>query len=1265
MDERLHNGGAMAFGNDGKLYVTTGDAGKRKNAGTFDDVHGSIIRLNEDGTVPDDNPYTKASGYSNSYRCADTEGRVPKDAPDDSYCAEVWANGLRNPFRIDMDPNEKDKVKFSFGVVGAQHIESIYYGGTDYKGTNYGWPKYEGVCYPGDMENCQPNEDPSITMPFHWYEHISYEDGGCIGGQAHVPEGIWPTEFKYLFIDFILLKIYSLEENRPDRACAECSPPLPPTRNETFYRSTQNEGDNINEARLVEMWFGPYKDTQALYLTKFGNYDTIIRIRYNGILNKPPIPAFDFNYAGGVTVQFDASRTSDPEGDELKYEWDFGDDSAVVVDQMIISHQYAQPGEYAVTLKVTDTSGQEQQVSDTIKIGTAPILKILLPYENSTFAVGQSLRLKGEATDFLGNPIPDERLTWEVRQHHADHFHPFLDPTKGNNFDLFAAPKPEDYLAATNSFLKVVLTARDEYGLSETVSVDVQPHIIMLNVTTQPPGLDVVIDGYGIETPQTIASWKGFKLPVTVADQPPYVFKEWSDGRIARNRKFDIYQQPNDHMPQVRAIFCSDLATKCENNEDCCSGYCSASTNGMCAPITVRSSNTVSPTASPTSLEPPSYVMVPDPPASDLEINVVTPPSVSLNGKPPLDNPKKPILDEESSLFDNTSISASLSDNNNDGDNVESEGDKDPITAWILYLSIAVAVLVIAWFVARCMMYTKDKKNAESEQQKSYFDDEPETDHIRGDDKDASSKTGSDEYYYDGRNIKATGTGSTEESEDQHNPIGQGSPVFQNDDSNSSDISLSFLVPESISSEPQQIDDIENQACDATGSPVSASVADSYLMPPISPASSLKNPGTRLFDDLQEEHNTEVEGLLEYRFDAASTSQSSLILPPPSPALGQKSFDAVSPALGQKSFDAVSPALCQKSFNAVQEEHNIEVGGILEYRFDAASTSQSSLILPPQSPALGQKSFNEELKNRSVSLSMPSPEKSVILPTPDTNILLADNTQPSASEESFEDRNLEEPSEVIESLVLNYFCEKARTQDETNDDTSTSSSPPLSDTGDVSQEGVLDTAYLEDEIDEDDSLLDLLLSTDIEEDFLKSLNLHHTDDSELMQQDDDAAEVSHEVLEADINSVDPTKLTEDTSILSQLCVASFSEETEGPAKKAQQFSIKTVFHENSDIDGAVDLSPLKSPTLKPKRPRETENNANVNFMSPEVNNYPQKQEEKETPDTLSMSYDALDFSSVDNSMSVDTTTEPQTPPKYQPSKSIGVNLQSSFAASAN
>lgn len=169
MNKRMHNGGALAFGNDGKLYITTGDGGDRSNAGTLDNLHASILRLNDDGTIPDDNPFTAASGYPNSYRCADSEGRVPSNSPSDAVCGEIWSYGLRNPFRISMDPNTKDKVRFSISDVGAEHIEALYYGGSDYKGANYGWPKYEGgVCHFGDMESCEALADANTVNPIHW-----------------------------------------------------------------------------------------------------------------------------------------------------------------------------------------------------------------------------------------------------------------------------------------------------------------------------------------------------------------------------------------------------------------------------------------------------------------------------------------------------------------------------------------------------------------------------------------------------------------------------------------------------------------------------------------------------------------------------------------------------------------------------------------------------------------------------------------------------------------------------------------------------------------------------------------------------------------------------------------------------------------------------------------------------------------------------------------------------------------------------------------
>jgi glucose/arabinose dehydrogenase len=112
LHEEIHNGGGMDFSsinefrdNTPKLYITTGDSGRKATASSLKNVLGSIIRLNDDGTIPEDNPFTIQNGYTNSYRCADTNGIVPTqdeiqdDENDDAVCGEVYGYGFRNPFR--------------------------------------------------------------------------------------------------------------------------------------------------------------------------------------------------------------------------------------------------------------------------------------------------------------------------------------------------------------------------------------------------------------------------------------------------------------------------------------------------------------------------------------------------------------------------------------------------------------------------------------------------------------------------------------------------------------------------------------------------------------------------------------------------------------------------------------------------------------------------------------------------------------------------------------------------------------------------------------------------------------------------------------------------------------------------------------------------------------------------------------------------------------------------------------------------------------
>jgi len=79
-----HNGGALAFGLDGKLYVAVGDNANNTHPQNLDTYHGKLLRINKDGSAPTDNPF---------YSEAASEQRK-----------RVWAYGLRNPYTFSIQP---------------------------------------------------------------------------------------------------------------------------------------------------------------------------------------------------------------------------------------------------------------------------------------------------------------------------------------------------------------------------------------------------------------------------------------------------------------------------------------------------------------------------------------------------------------------------------------------------------------------------------------------------------------------------------------------------------------------------------------------------------------------------------------------------------------------------------------------------------------------------------------------------------------------------------------------------------------------------------------------------------------------------------------------------------------------------------------------------------------------------------------------------------------------------------------------------------
>lgn len=88
----------------------------------------------------------------------------------------------------------------------------------------------------------------------------------------------------------------------------------------------------------------------------------------------------------------------------------------------------------------------------------------------------------------------------------------------------------EDLLAATNSYLEIVLTATDSKGLRRVVRQDLQPREVTLTFAASPSGLQLDIQGARYTTNESIISWTGYNIQVNAPDQDEKTFVEWSDG---------------------------------------------------------------------------------------------------------------------------------------------------------------------------------------------------------------------------------------------------------------------------------------------------------------------------------------------------------------------------------------------------------------------------------------------------------------------------------------------------------------------------------------------------------------------------------------------------------------------------------------------------------------------------------------------------------------------------------------------------------------
>jgi glucose/arabinose dehydrogenase len=192
-----NNGGSINFGPDGYLYIALGDGG---GTGDPDNMAqdgttllGKLLRLDVDGTT------------------AETNYQIPADNPfvgNADVLDEIWALGLRNPWRFSFDAATGDLYLADVGLIGYEEIN--FQPADSSGGENYGWRCYEGHSE-HNLDGCGPED--LYTFPIHAFAH--WENGaflGCSVTGGYVYRGHWSPALigHYIFGDYCSGNFWSL-----------------------------------------------------------------------------------------------------------------------------------------------------------------------------------------------------------------------------------------------------------------------------------------------------------------------------------------------------------------------------------------------------------------------------------------------------------------------------------------------------------------------------------------------------------------------------------------------------------------------------------------------------------------------------------------------------------------------------------------------------------------------------------------------------------------------------------------------------------------------------------------------------------------------------------------------------------------------------------------------------------------------------------------------------------------------------------------------
>jgi PKD repeat protein len=245
-----------------------------------------------------------------------------------------------------------------------------------------------------------------------------------------------------------------------------------------------------------------------------------------------------------LKVHFDASESSDPDGEALTYEWDFNGDGTFTVGSAKESRSYTKAENRTVAVRVKDPKGLTSVDQVTIYPGDEPPTpEILTPEESESepgvakleWKVGQTIDFEGRAKDAEGNDIRYTHLYWNSHIAHC----PF-GPTSCHQHPLqvFPAVESGSLLAPDHDYpshIELTLTATDSRGLAASKVLELDPRTVQLTLRSNPAAIPLTLGLLSGPSPFTLQAIEGSHVllsapAMTQTAGEEYAWESWSDG---------------------------------------------------------------------------------------------------------------------------------------------------------------------------------------------------------------------------------------------------------------------------------------------------------------------------------------------------------------------------------------------------------------------------------------------------------------------------------------------------------------------------------------------------------------------------------------------------------------------------------------------------------------------------------------------------------------------------------------------------------------